>query len=51
MAMMSAAILTFTLYAFALLLPLVVALLCDPIDTVRPFLLELGVAFGFVAYR
>jgi predicted ferric reductase len=50
MAMMFAAIVTFTLYAIALLLPLTVALLCDPIDAVRPFLLELGVAFGFVAY-
>jgi predicted ferric reductase len=45
-----AAIVWFTLYVIALLLPLTVALLCDPIEVVRPFLLELGVAFGFVAY-
>jgi len=44
------AMLWFTLYVIALLLPQVVALLCDPIETVRPFLLEFGVALGFVAY-
>jgi len=40
----------FTVYVIGLLLPLTIALLCDPIDVVRPFLLELGVALGFLAY-
>jgi predicted ferric reductase len=48
--MIFAAIVWFAIYAIALLLPQAVALLCDPIDIVRPFLLEVGVAFGFVAY-
>ncbi len=45
-----AAIVWFTIYLLALILPQAVALVWDPIDVVRPFRLELGVAFGFIAY-
>jgi len=45
-----AAMVWFALYAIALILPQAVALLCDPIESVRPFTLELGVALGLVAY-
>lgn len=47
---MFAAIVAFAVYVIALVVPQAVALLFNPIDHVRPFLLELGVAFGFVAY-
>lgn len=50
MGRMFGAIFWFAFYVLAILLPLGVALLVDPIDEVRPFLLELGVAIGFVAY-
>jgi len=45
-----AAIVWFTIYVLALLLPQAVALAWDPIEIVRPFRLELGVAFGLIAY-
>jgi predicted ferric reductase len=50
MGLMFGAIFWFAFYVVALLLPLGVALLVDPIDVARPYLLELGVALGFVAY-
>lgn len=50
MGTMFAAIVWFTIYVLALLLPQAVALIWDPIDIVRPFRLELGVAFGLIAY-
>jgi len=50
MGLMYGAMVWFAFYVVALLLPLGVALLVDPIDMVRPFLLELGVAIGFIAY-
>lgn len=40
----------FGLYCLLLLLPLGVALLADPIDRARPFLVEFSVALGFVAF-
>ncbi len=50
MGLMFAAIVWFSLYTIGLLVPLGVAMLADPIDTVRPYLLEFGVALGFIAY-
>lgn len=50
MGLMFAAIVWFCFYALALLFPLGVALLVDPIDMLRPHLLEFGVGLGFVAY-
>jgi len=50
MGMMFSAIFWFALYVTAILLPLGIAALVDPIDLARPFLLELGVALGFIAY-
>ena len=50
MGLMFSAIVWFCFYAIALLFPLGVALLFDPIDTLRPYLLEFGAALGFVAY-
>ncbi|MCU0760098.1 MAG: ferredoxin reductase family protein [Steroidobacteraceae bacterium] len=50
MNLMMGVVFWFAFYVVALLLPLGVALLVDPIDVVRPFLLEFGVAIGFVAY-
>ena len=50
MNMMMGVVFWFAFYVIALLLPLGVALLVDPIDVVRPFLLEFGVALGFIAY-
>jgi len=47
---MFSAIFWFTFYLLAILLPLGVALLVDPINIVRPFHLEMGVALGFIAY-
>lgn len=50
MGLMVGAIFWFAFYVVAILLPLGVALLVDPIDVARPYLLELGVALGLVAY-
>jgi predicted ferric reductase len=50
MGLMFAAIVWFSVYVIGLLVPLSVAMLADPIDTVRPLLLEFGVALGFIAY-
>lgn len=50
MGLMVSAIFWFAFYVVAILLPLGVALLVNPIDSARPFLLELGVALGFIAY-
>ena len=50
MGLMFAATVWFGFYALALLFPLGVALLVDPIETLRPLMLEFGVALGFVAY-
>jgi predicted ferric reductase len=50
MGVMFAAIVWFSFYVVGLLVPLGVAMLVDPIDMVRPYLLEVGVALGFIAY-
>jgi predicted ferric reductase len=50
MGVMFAAIVWFCFYAVGLLVPLGVAMLVDPIDIVRSYLLEVGVALGFIAY-
>ncbi len=50
MGVMFAAIVWFGFYVIGLLVPLGVAMLVDPIDMVRPYALEVGVALGFIAY-